>query len=53
MDDKIMSKMLLRSDSLAVFLQEARLELEQSQTELQIYESVHSQQHELINIFDL
>ena len=38
---------------MSVFLQQAFLELEEYQTQLQIYEHIHAQQHELINVFDL
>ena len=41
MDGKIMLKMLLKGDSLSIFLQEAMLELNESKGQLEVYNSIH------------
>ena len=41
MDGKIMVKMLLKGDSLSIFLQENMLELNERKGELEVYNSIH------------
>ena len=41
MEGKIIVKMLLKGDSLSIFLQEAMMELNESKGQLEVYNSIH------------